>query len=139
MEATLLAAPIEFKRMLSWQLSAPTASPITKRKRKKKKQREDPVTDLPLLGVDGPLSDEDNQVDDDKTAEYAYIYVNSDGEEEVYYSAPESPLTSESDDESSAMDQQEQRGELNIQPVSFNCGNIILISLPLRGRASLAS
>ena len=113
MEATLLAAPIEFKRMLSWQLSASTASPIAKRKRKKKKQREDPVTDSPLLGADGPLSDEDNQVDDDKTAEYAYIYVNSDGDEEVYYSAPESPLTSESDDESSAMDQQEQRGELN--------------------------
>ena len=112
MEATLLAAPIEFKRMLSWQLSAPrpTASPITKRKRKKKKKllSENPVTDSPLLGADGPLSDEDNEVDDDKTAEYAYIYVNSDGDEEVYYSAPESPLTSE-DDDSSAMDQQEQR------------------------------
>ena len=116
MEATLLAAPIEFKRMLSWQLSAPTASPITKRKRKKKKKllSEDPVTDSSLLRADGPLSDEDNQVDDDKTAEYAYIYVNSDGDEEVYYSAPESPLTSE-DDDSSAMDQQEQRSarELN--------------------------
>ena len=110
-EEKLLAAPIQFKRMLSWQLSTPTAAPIAvKKKRKKKKSRDvdnvlssSPGDDL-SLGDD--RSDEEEVVDcptvedcDDKTAEYAYVYVNSDGEEEVYYSAPESPLTS--DDESS--------------------------------------
>ena len=105
----LLAAPVEFKRMLSWQLSTPSNALNTKRKRRRKKSQE-----AKKLSTSGDSGDEgtdqdEEQVDfalddDEKTAEYAYIYVNSDGEEEIYYSAPESPLTSE-DDTSTLTDQ----------------------------------
>ena len=102
-EGVLLAAPVEFKRMLSWQLSTPSRAPTTKRKQKRKKSQEakrQSTSDDPLQSGDD--SEDQDLVDfapdgDEITADYAYIYVNSDGEEEIYYSAPESPLTSEDD------------------------------------------
>ena len=93
-----LAAPVEFKRMLSWQLSMPSSAPATKRKRRRKKSQE-----VQKLSTSQESGDEDQELvdfahdGDEITAEYAYIYVNSDGEEEIYYSAPESPLTSDED------------------------------------------
>ena len=98
----LLVAPVEFKRMLSWQLSTPSSSvPATKRKRKRKKTQE--AHKLSSSHVPAQSGEEDQEVvdfasdDDEITADYAYILVNSDGEEEIYYSAPESPLTSDDD------------------------------------------
>ena len=38
--AGLLAAPVEFKRMLSWQLSTPSSAPVAKRRRRRKKSQE---------------------------------------------------------------------------------------------------
>ena len=102
-EGVLLAAPVEFKRMLSWQLSTPSSAPITKRKRRRKKSQEaqkHSASDDLLESGDEDEGEElvDFTPDGDEiTADYAYIYVNSDGEEEIYYSAPESPLTSEDD------------------------------------------
>ena len=101
----LAAPPVEFKRMLSWQLSSPTVAPSNAKKRKRKKSKE--VRKPTLFGDEefGSLGDDETyvssdeeQVDcsvDERADEYAYIYVNSEGEEEVYYSAHESPLTSE--------------------------------------------
>ena len=106
----LLVAPVEFKRMLSWQLSTPTNVPSESRKQRKKRSKEarqltsdDPH---PSLEGEGAVRSDEEQLDfpdgdgEGEITEYAYVYINSDGEEEVYYSAPESPLTSE--DESSA-------------------------------------
>lgn len=101
-EGRLLAAPIEFKRMLSWQLSATTdVSSSRKKKRKRKKSREAGNLDQGRDELEGePVQEsEDELTDGISTTEYAYVYVNSDGEEEMYYSAPESPLTSEDDDQ----------------------------------------
>ena len=102
-ETGLLAAPVEFKRMLSWQLSTPSSVPATKRKRKRKKSRQE-AQKLSTSQEPTQSSDEDQELidfatdgDEMITAEYAYIYINSDGEEEIYYSAPESPLTSDED------------------------------------------
>ena len=100
-EGVLLAAPVEFKRMLSWQLSMPSSAPTTKRKRRRKKSRE--AQRLNTSHDSTQSGDEDQELvdfvpdDDEITTEYAYILVNSDGEEEIYYSAPESPLTSDDD------------------------------------------
>ena len=97
--AGLLAAPVEFKRMLSWQLSTPSSAPVAKRRRRRKKSQE---PQLLSASHDPTQSPDEELVDfapdgDEITADYAYIFVNSDGEEEVYYSAPESPLTSDDD------------------------------------------
>ena len=107
----LLVAPVEFKRMLSWQLSTPSSSvPATKRKRKRKKTQE--AHKLSSSHVPAQSGEEDQEVvdfasdDDEITADYAYILVNSDGEEEIYYSAPESPLTSDDDLDTTPTDPQ---------------------------------
>ena len=106
-ETLLAAPPFEFKRMLSWQLSSPTVAPSNAKKRKRKKIKEVRKPTLfgdeesASFGEDEPyVCSDEEQVDcssvegDERADEYAFIYVNSDGEEEVYYSAQESPLTS---------------------------------------------
>lgn len=120
-ETLLEAPPVEFKRMLSWQLSSPTVAPSNAKKQKRKKSKEARKPALSGNEEFGSLGDDETyvrsdeeQVDyssadvDERAGEYAYIYVNSDGEEEVYYSAPESPLTSEDE----AADNQMPVGEL---------------------------
>ena len=100
-EEVALTAPVDFKRMLSWQLSTPTNVPSKSRKQRRKRSKEarQLAPDDPHPSQGAGYSDEE-QLDfpgggDGEIAEYAYVYVNSDGEEEIYYSAPESPLTSE--------------------------------------------
>ena len=107
-EEVLLAAPVEFKRMLSWQLSTPSSAPTTKRKRRRKKNQE---AQMLSTSRDPTQSGDDDQElvdfapdDDEITAKY--IFVNSDGEEETYYSALESPLTSEDDLDTTPTDPQ---------------------------------
>ena len=98
-EERLLAAPIEFKRMLSWQLSSPTDVPSSRKKKRKRKKSQE-ASKLTDQGADddGEQCSDKETTDDvsiaDNLDEFAYVYVNSEGEEELYYSAPESPLTS---------------------------------------------
>ena len=100
-EDELLAAPVDFRRMLSWQLSMPSGPPTAKRKQRKKTryeaQKSSTFDDLSLLEDESQESVDFTLCGDEEIAECAYIYVNSDGEEDVYYSAPESPLISEDD------------------------------------------
>ena len=98
--ARLLAAPVEFKRMLSWQLSTPSSAPVAKRRRRRKKSQEAQKLSTSNDPTQSPGDEDEELIDfapdgDEITANYAYIFVNSDGEEEIYYSAPGSPLTSD--------------------------------------------
>ena len=88
---TILAPPTEFKRMLSWQLSQVQSSPIFSRSKKRAKRRKQSA-------VEPQDYDSDSETDACNYGSYAYIVVNSDGEEEMYYSAPESPVSSEGED-----------------------------------------
>ena len=90
---TVLVPPTEFKRMLSWQLSQVQSSPVFSRSKKRDKKRKQSAAE-----PEDCDSDDDIGAYDDTYGSYAYIVVNSDGEEEVYYSAPESPLGSEGED-----------------------------------------
>ena len=98
--------PTEYRRMLSWQLShvrpSPAANPRRARKEREKRRKR-------LEGGAPESSDDDG--DREETGEgdeegsgdadtFAYLVVNSEGEEECYYSAPESPLDSEDDGKS---------------------------------------
>ena len=63
-----------------------------------RKHRGAPAPGAPMVPT--PMDEEliDFAPDGDEiTADYAYIFVNSDGGEEIYYLAPESPLTSDDD------------------------------------------
>ncbi len=75
--------PVEFKRMLSWQLSTPSAFPVKKQKKKRQ------------VGSLSHCSDSEEGGESD--FDYDVVVVNSDGENEVYYSAPESPMSSGSE------------------------------------------
>ena len=87
--------------MLSWQLSQVQSSPVYSRSKKSAKKRKQSAAQSDDYEASLELdSDDDISAYDDVTyGSYAYIVVNSDGEEEVYYSAPESPLSSEDEDE----------------------------------------
>lgn len=71
---------MEFKRMLSWELSTPREEPPKKPKKTKRKRQE-------------PKESDSNSEEDD----IEYVTINSGGEEEKYYPAPESPLNSDED------------------------------------------
>ena len=83
--------PTGFQRMLSWQLSqvpdyTQSESVMNKKYKRRKKQKED--TDI------------EQHVDFSSTEKkQEYIVINSDGEEDIYYSAPETPITSEEEEE----------------------------------------
>lgn len=84
--------------MLSWQLSMPSNIPVKKSSQKKSKRKRKPSDlssgteeDDHQLAATDLTPTEDLELEDG----YAYVIVNSDGEEEVYYSAPESPLSSD--------------------------------------------
>lgn len=102
-EATsLFAPPTDFKRMLSWQLSSATEVATKKRRKKKKRMHSEPqgVSNSPTCSDD---SDFESQFDtsasnDSAKFVYTYVVVNSDGEEEVFFSAPESPISSEGEE-----------------------------------------
>ncbi len=69
---------VEFKRMLSWQLSTPSAVTV------KKGNKKATVSSV--------------HHNSDSEGEFDYVVItNSDGEEDVYFSAPESPVSSDSD------------------------------------------
>ena len=94
----LCAPPTDYKRMLSWKLSGPPVSSSKKKTKRGKKQR---LKDDQVLNSEQPFFDGDDfdQFDDDfgDLDSYGYIVVNSEGEEEVYFSAPESPMSSDND------------------------------------------
>ena len=101
----LCAPPTEFKRMLSWQLSRAHNIPVSSSKKKVKKRKKQDLggEEVQSLLSDEPssLGDDDFQQFDDDFSDldcYGYIVVNSEGEEEVYFSAPESPLLCSDDD-----------------------------------------
>ena len=92
-EDDFLAPPkrpsVGYQRMISWELSQVqdylTEATKPQKKNKKRahsKSTEDTVEDPPFPG----LRDEG-----------IYLVTNSDGEEEIYYSAPQSPLPSDDD------------------------------------------
>ena len=93
--------PTEYRRMLSWQLSHAQTAPVTTKSRKTQKKRErrrekdggDSVASGDAARVDSVASSEEDE-GVDGAGEFAYLVVNSEGEEEWYYSAPESPLDS---------------------------------------------
>ena len=82
-----LSVPTEFKRMLSWQLSQARDAPVTRSKKKARKKPKPSTGEEEEEGSPLPSDDDD----------FMYIVVNSEGEEEVYFSAPESPLSSDSE------------------------------------------
>ena len=92
-----LVPPPNFQRMLSWQLSQVVDYTADSKKSKKKKKRKKSTNEGSLSPV-SPLGD--------RTAPFtlqqpynSYTITNSDGEDEVYYSAPESPyISSDSED-----------------------------------------
>ena len=92
-----LGPPTDFKRMLSWQLSHPLerSSKARKKKGNQKRKGPDPVIHPPTQSPPGS----DSSSPEDCGSSFAYITVNSDGEEELYFSAPESPQSRSSDDE----------------------------------------
>lgn len=97
----LAAPPTDFKRMLSWQLSSAASVPL-KKKKKKKKQTQDGHESLTYTDDSDIGSEFDDLItsdpEDNSEYGYAYVVVNSDGEEEVYFSAPESPLWADNDE-----------------------------------------
>ena len=110
-EGGLLAAPprpTEYRRMLSWQLSQLQSAPVTnargreREKRKRRKRSSNGAGEVESGGCSDAKEGEDH-VDEGGCGEeggFVYLVVNSDGEEECYYSAPESPLGSEDDGKS---------------------------------------
>ena len=83
--------PTGFQRMLSWQLSQVpdyTQSELVMNKKSKRRKKRKESTDI------------EQHVDFSCTGKkQEYIVINSDGEEDIYYSAPETPITSEEEEE----------------------------------------
>ncbi len=96
----LSTPPTEFKRMLSWQLSQPRK--VAVRRRKAKKERKQSWEGEGVEDEGGSRRGLDSPVDDEDFEDSVYFVVNSEGEEEAYYSAPESPLGSEDEITSSS-------------------------------------
>jgi len=104
-DGLLCTPPTEFKRMLSWQLSRPHDIPVSSSKKKVKKRKKQGLGSEEVRSL---LSDELSPLGDDDSDQFGgdfsdldcfgYIVLNSEGEEEVYFSAPESPLLSSDDD-----------------------------------------
>lgn len=91
----LCAPPTDFKRMLSWKLSGP---PVSSSKKKAKRGKKQLLRDEQALSNQQTLLDDDFDSFDDDFSDldsYEYVVVNSEGEEEVYFSAPESPMSSD--------------------------------------------
>ena len=87
--------PPHFQRMLSWELSQVVDySEITKTKKKKRRKRSEEVE------KQQETLDHSIQSYPTSPAEPSpYKVINSDGEEDVYYSAPQTPDVSSSDEE----------------------------------------
>ena len=87
--------PTEYKRMLSWQLSHARDAPVvTSRKRQKKLQKRKAKAGEAASAPDHDCSSSEGEYAEQDGSGYAYLVVNSEGEEEWYYSAPESPVES---------------------------------------------
>lgn len=97
-DGLLCAPPTDFKRMLSWKLSGP---PVSSSKKKTKRGKKQLLRDEQALSNQQTLLDDHDfdSFDDDFSDldSYEYIVVNREGEEEVYFSAPESPMSSDND------------------------------------------
>ena len=99
-----LIPPPHFQRMLSWRLSQVvdySQTATTARKEKKKKRKESKDKGQRKLLPDPTMLDTDSAAvsPSDKQPKEGYIVTNSDGEEEVYYSAPQTPDVSDSEND----------------------------------------
>ena len=108
-EGGLLAAPsrpMEYRRMLSWQLSQLQSSPVTNARRREREKRRKCSSrgagEVESGGCSDAKEGEDHvdEGDYEEEGDFINLIVNSDREEECYYSAPESPLGSEDDGKS---------------------------------------
>ena len=95
--------PFEFRRMISWQLSQVQeqlgSSSTSRKKHKRHKHKLSDKTDGDSLEVTPKQPDTTDSWDDSKHHDTTgYLVVNSDGEEEMFYSAPESPVTSDNEE-----------------------------------------
>ena len=99
-EDVLAPPPPSFQRMLSWQLSQVVDYTADNKKTKKKKRKKSRNEDNLPSPATTPLSDTtDTPSFTDQQSDNGYTVTNSDGEDEVYYSAPETPYTSSDSDE----------------------------------------
>ena len=92
--------PTEYRRMLSWQLSQVSREPVRKSRKTQKeseRRRERQIPDLTasVTGSRNGAGSSEGDEEEEEDEEYAYLVINSEGEEECYYSAPESPLDSD--------------------------------------------
>ena len=100
--------PFEFRRMISWQLSQVQEQlesySTSHKKQKRRKHKLSDKTDGDSLEIIPKQPDTTDSWDESEHHDTTgYLVVNSDGEEEMFYSAPESPVTSE--DEENMSDQ----------------------------------
>ena len=90
--------------MLSWQLSQLQSSPVTnaRRRAREKRRKRSGAGEVESSGCSDAKEGEDHVDEGDcgEEGDFVYLVVNSDGEEECYYSAPESPLGPEDDGKS---------------------------------------
>ena len=102
-EGGLLAAPsrpTEYRRMLSWQQSQLQSAPVTnarRRERKRRRRSSNGAGDVESSRCSDAKEGEDHMDEGGcgEEGDFVSLVVNSDGEEDCYYSAPESPLGSE--------------------------------------------
>ena len=102
--------PTDYRRMLSWQLSHVQAAPAAnarraQKERERRRKRRGNSSSSVEAGQEGSSECGDDREREEEDTEgsggggsegkFAYLVVNSEGEEECYYSAPESPLDSE--------------------------------------------
>ena len=95
--------PFEFRRMISWQLSQVQEQlesySTSHKKQKRRKHKLSDKTDGDSLEIIPKQPDTTDSWDESKHHDTTgYLVVNSDGEEEMFYSAPESPVTSEDEE-----------------------------------------
>ena len=95
--------PFEFRRMISWQLSQDQeqleSSSTSRKKQKRHKHKLSDKTDGDSFEIILKQPDTIDSSDESKHHDTTgYLVVNSDGEEEVFYSAPESPVISEDEE-----------------------------------------
>lgn len=92
--------PPQFQRMLSWQLSQVVDYDDEVKKSKKKKKKHKTSRNEPQALEPEPDYPQDVSIERIKREGVGYTVTYSDGEEEVFYSAPQTPeFSSSSDDE----------------------------------------
>ena len=99
-----------YQRMISWELSQVQdyLTEATKPQKKNKKRTPSKSTDENELDFETI-----NVVGGGEEGVAGYLVTNSDGEEELYYSAPQSPLISDDDDDTATIVSDSTESSLN--------------------------